>query len=117
MAPDLRPAKHNLELALRKLEREQPREPPRQQGPEDSPAGEQGDPPEDGGSEPDEGESGRGEGASDTLPPGFEQQEDMTAEQAAALLAAIDDLERRQRKLQATEAAADPRRGRKEKDW
>jgi hypothetical protein len=41
----------------------------------------------------------------------------MTAEQAATLLSAIDDLERRQRQLQAAEAAADPSRSRKGKDW
>jgi hypothetical protein len=47
--------------------------------------------------------------------PGFVDQEEMTAEQAAALLDAVEDLERQQRRQRAIEQAR--RRAEVEKDW
>ena len=47
--------------------------------------------------------------------PGFENQEDMTAEQAAAILEAVENLEREQRRQQAEERAR--RRSKSGKDW
>ena len=49
------------------------------------------------------------------LLPGFDEQEDMTAEQAAAILDAVENLERQQRRQQATERAR--QRARAGKDW
>ncbi|MGD2115820.1 MAG: tetratricopeptide repeat protein [Acidobacteriota bacterium] len=116
-APDLRPAKHNLELALRRLEREQAAARPPRETPEDEERSAQSDGVEGGENRGGENRAGSGTGAAGTLPQHFEGQSDMTAAQAAALLAAIDDLERRQRRQQAAEVTAPLRRGKGEKDW
>ena len=123
LAPDLRSAKHNLELALRRLERQEPDAPP--------PREQRGDQPEDeerssgsGGANGDEGEERAdpgpapptGAGLSGTLPPHFDAQPDMNSTQAAALLEAIDDLERRQRRVEARERTGE-KRPTEEKDW
>lgn len=138
-APDDEAAKHNLEVALRRLEEQnrmsmppagdgaqgdesggasssdrggsdqQGDEPQPDEGPSDPQAGQ---PPDDGGRperEPAPGERG------DRPLPDFEDQPDMTAEQAAALLEAVENLERRQRQERAAEQA---RRASPEgKDW
>lgn len=115
--PDLRPAKHNLEIALRRLERRDPDA----RSPREEPEDEQGST-DTGGEGTDETRGGtgptppRGAGRSETLPPHFEAQADMTPTQATALLEAIDDLERRQRRVEARERAGEKRRG-EEKDW
>lgn len=117
LAPDLRPAKHNLELALRRLERRDPGARPPREEPEDE-QGSAGD----GSARADEGRGGAGPtppggaGGSETLPSHFETQADMTPTQAAALLEAIDDLERRQRRVEARERTGRELRG-EEKDW
>jgi len=137
-------AKHNLEVALRRLEEQRklplrrPRETPggdrqgeREQGerggPQEPSDGERrdtdaADPGEgDAGGERDRpagpsGERGGREGEARESPlPRFEDQPDMTAEQAAALLEAVENLERRQRQLEAAERARREARGRK--DW
>jgi tetratricopeptide (TPR) repeat protein len=138
-APDDEAAKHNLEVALRRLEEQNRRsmppagdgaqgdepggasssdrggsdrqgdEPQPDEGPTDPQAGQ---PPDDGGRperEPDPGEGG------DRPLPDFEDQPDMTAEQAAALLAAVENLERRQRQERAAERAR--RTSPEGKDW
>ncbi|MCB1009292.1 MAG: hypothetical protein KDB94_10395, partial [Acidobacteria bacterium] len=48
-------------------------------------------------------------------PPQFKDQEDMTAEQAAALLQAVEDLERQQRRERALDQAR--KKAKVEKDW
>lgn len=138
-APDDEAAKHNLEVALRRLEEQnrmsmppagggaagdesggestsdrggsdtQGDEPRPDQGPSDPQAGQ---PPADGGRpEPDPDPGDRG----DQPLPGFEDQPDMTAEQAAALLEAVENLERRQRQEQAAQQAR--RVSPEGKDW
>jgi tetratricopeptide (TPR) repeat protein len=142
LAPDHAAAKHNLELALKELQEQQP--PPEQQ-PSDEGTGEGGDPqegndgerdpaagqpqrpPEDGDPQqqgepgdtgpdsPAPGEQQRG-GRSPRLPQ-FDPQQDMSAEQAAALLEAVENLEREQRRAQAEAERAIRARTAVEKDW
>ncbi|HMB54283.1 MAG TPA: hypothetical protein VKU40_13270 [Thermoanaerobaculia bacterium] len=135
-------AKHNLELALQRLEEqnELPFKPPEESpegeeqgedeqgdsGGTDSPADEQRD-------DTDAADPGEGEPRSDQQEqqqqpqeggdqdegerplPRFEDQPDMSAEQAAALLEAVENLERRQRQEEAAQRAR--RRGTGGKDW
>ena len=140
-APDDEAAKHNLEVALRRLEEQkrlsmppagdgaqgdesggestsdsggsdrQGQEPRPDQAPPDPQAGQ---PPRDSGQQqgtPDQG----GERQGERPLPRFEDQPDMTAEQAAALLEAVENLERRQRQEQAAERAR--RVSPEGKDW
>jgi Ca-activated chloride channel family protein len=141
LAPDDANAKHNLEVALREREQEQsrmksPREGsrgdrPDRQDPSDSPGS--GDPNQ----QPDQrrsdandpgqdrqqgpqgppqkpGERPQQPGEGQALPR-FRNQPDMTAQEAAALLQAVDNLERQQRRKQAAERAQ--ARGTQGKDW
>ena len=122
-------AKFNLELAQRLLEQQQKQQ---QQQNEESPEGEQSEqsqeeqpqPPEQPQEEPEEeaGEqpeeqrgSGEEEQERQSPLPDFENQEDMTAEQAAAILEAVENLEREQRRQQAAERAR--KRTKSGKDW
>ena len=142
--PGSEDAKHNLEVALRRLEQQRklplrrPRETPGGDREGEREQGEQGGPqePSDGerrdadAADPGEGdadgdrdrpadrpdERGGREGEARERPlPRFEDQHDMTAEQAAALLEAVENLERRQRQLEAAERARREAHGRK--DW
>lgn len=156
LAPDLQPAKRNLEIAWRRLENQTTRneqqgnEPggePQDDGQDDqqgegeetSRAGDEPRPPEGGdekepedgrersdesdqaGDEPGGDTSGTDQGAQPGAPPPtlprFQEQPDMTAAQAAALLAAIDHLERSQRHLEAARRARLSAEQTKEKDW
>jgi len=128
-------AKHNLELALRRLEEQRlrlrsPEEAPGGDRPgEEAPSDETGGtdpeaPPEEGdeggrepGSEGPEADTRPSDGASfgARLLPGFEEQADLTAAQAAALLEAVEHLERRQRRAEAVRAAK--RAATAEEDW
>lgn len=142
LAPDDANAKHNLEIALREREKEQrrmksPREgsrgdrpddknqsdrsgsgdPDPQQDPRrsdqndpgrDRQKGQQG-PPQQGGPRPSQpGDQGQ-------PLPNFRNQPDMTAQEAAALLQSVENLERQQRRKQAAERAR--QRATQEKDW
>ncbi|HEX9800096.1 MAG TPA: hypothetical protein VGC00_08020 [Thermoanaerobaculia bacterium] len=141
-APDHADAKHNLELALRELDRQRPKEKAespsspgegesrreqarRGEGGEKGEAGEPQEP-----SAPDEpddrGETSQHDAdaapASGSAPsagrrplPQFRDLPDMTAEQAAAILRAVEDLERQQRRERARRAAE--QRARVEIDW
>lgn len=135
-------AKHNLEIALREREKEQNRmkspqkgsrgDRPDQDNPSDSKgSGNPGDqqdqrksdandpgrdrqqgqpgPPQQSGPRPQQ----PGEGQQPL--PQFRNQPDMTAQEAAALLQAVENLERQQRRKQAAERAQ--QRGAQEKDW
>lgn len=133
LAPGQADAKHNLELALRELERRRGREQrPSPQGaegegsPEDRPGEEGGEPrPEEGrqgengsqGSQPGpaqpQGEPQTAE-ASGGLPR-FRELPDMTAAQAAGLLEAVENLERQQRRRAA--AQGQRRRAETGEDW
>ena len=134
--PDHQAAKFNLELALRRLE-EQRSQPPEEQQGEPSDSGEeddsesesrptepqdredpQADPADQQDERPSEAPSAEGDEepeASEQTLPEFEDQPEMTAEEAAALLQAVEDLERQQRR----EAAAERASGEAtvEKDW
>jgi tetratricopeptide (TPR) repeat protein len=144
-APGDAAAKHNLEVALRRLEQERKlqmgssQETPGGDRPGEQEEGDQG-----GEEQPSEGEERRsdaadpggqpprqgqqpppprpgGEGGEEDERrerplPGFEDQPDMTAEQAAAVLEAVENLERRQRQIDALERAR-REAGRGEKDW
>lgn len=127
-------AKHNLELALRALEQQSGRgeeqETPDaddqgEQESSDSPGGEtppdDSEPSEDGADtppeqRPQEGDREQpGDDPRDRPLPDFEQQEDMTAEQAAAILEAVENLEREQRRQEASERLKARRKG--DRDW
>lgn len=133
-------AKHNLEVALERLRQRQEQQQQQQQQQDGD--GEGGENPQPGDSE-DESEEGPGEGRRpepedgsqgeepSPAPPGesettqpqqgdprlprFEDQPDMTAQEAAAILEAVENLEREQRRLEATERARN--QARTEKDW
>jgi Ca-activated chloride channel family protein len=133
--PESLDAKHNLELALRALEQQQQQQQQQKQQRQQ----EQEQEPGDNGSEQQEqeqqqqrqpdaapSETGSGPPEADSPPrqneppqpeqtPRFRDQPDMTAEQAAALLQAVENLEKRQRRARALDAA----RGRRsvEIDW
>jgi hypothetical protein len=132
-------SKHNLELALRQLEKErqakQPREAPggqRQGEQEQSPGQGPGDPddrqqptPPDR-KNPDPGKQGEPQkpqgGPADTQGQpqpkpleNFEDQPEMSAQQAAAVLEAVENLERQQRKAQAARRARRGAHG--DRDW
>jgi tetratricopeptide (TPR) repeat protein len=143
--PDDAAAKHNLEVALERLEEQmknpfsQPRESPQgdregeqeesdqggsqaqSEGPqEESQASDPGENPQAGDpqAEPQPGERRPDDANGDARPdalPRFQDQPDMTAEQAAALLEAVENLERRQRQEAAAERARRSSRG--GKDW
>jgi tetratricopeptide (TPR) repeat protein len=131
LEPDHADAKFNLELALRQLQESatSPPQSPRQEG------GESGDRPQPQGGGP--GEQGRQSDAEQPLPtppsprqgeeqgdqqaqpqapralPHFRDQLDMTAEQAARILEAVENLERNQRRAEASQRA----RSHRGKDW
>ena len=125
--PDFAAAKHNLELALRELERQrqeqekQQQEKQQQEQPQEKQDPQQGAPdkqpreqqPQQGERQPQQGEPGA-QGQQRPLPQ-FRDQEDMTAEQAAAILQAVENLEREQRREQALEQAR--AKSDVEKDW
>lgn len=131
--PSHQAAKFNLELALRRQQQEQEQDQEQEQEPQDqgepSPNQQEPDPNDEGQPPPqppenqdpqdqesstqDPGPQEEGEG-NDQLPR-FEEQPDMTAEQAAAILEAVENLEREQRRKQAAEEMK--KRPRKGKDW
>ncbi|MFQ5526550.1 MAG: tetratricopeptide repeat protein [Thermoanaerobaculia bacterium] len=103
-------AKFNLELALQQQQ---------QQGdPSDDQSEDQEQSQQDQQDEPQQGEQpqqDQNQGEQDQQLPQFEEQPDMTAEQAAAILEAVENLEREQRRKQAREEMK--KRPRKGKDW
>ncbi len=130
--PDQPDAKHNLELALRLLEQQNSGQGEDQETPdgenqgeqEQSPAGGREDPQEDprqqeGEQDPQQqGEEGREQPQDSERErplPNFDEQEDMSAEQAAAILEAVENLEREQRREQAAERLKTRRSG--DRDW
>jgi tetratricopeptide (TPR) repeat protein len=129
--------KHNLEVALRRLEEERRRLLPPRESPGGKRPGEEDESDESGGTEPeersgeDEERGGRdpegGDRDAENRPEegpvfgrrsleGFDDQADLTAAQAAALLEAVENLERRERRIEAAREAA--RAGaEEEEDW
>lgn len=139
--PDHLDAKHNLEVALERLRQQQQQQQQQQQGsqgdrgdqpretppPEGSEGGDEtqqeqprpqpegspetGEEPQPQASEPEGTERRQG----DPRLPRFEDQPDMSAQEAAAILEAVENLEREQRRLEAAERARN--KARTEKDW
>jgi tetratricopeptide (TPR) repeat protein len=125
-------AKHNLELALRELAKPKPplrppreapggkrqgeRQPGRGDGPGDPSAEPRPGPPQQrGGGEPREERPGETPQAGAASPlPRFDEQPDMTAAQAAAILEAVENRERQARRMEAKSRSA---RRAVEKDW
>jgi Ca-activated chloride channel family protein len=118
-------AKFNLELAQRLLQQQQQQQQQNQESPEgeqseqaqDEQPQPQEEPEEEPGEQPEE-QRGSGEEEQEERQsplPDFENQEDMTAEQAAAILEAVENLEREQRRQQAAERAR--KRTKSGKDW
>jgi len=113
-APDFADAKFNLELARRLLEEQQQETPPPQEEPqeeedsesqqEEQQEEEQEQPPQP--QEEEQQEEGQDE---------FRDLPDMTAEEAAAILEAVENMERERRREEALEAAQKNARGKK--DW
>ncbi len=123
--PDHESAKFNLELALQQQQQQQEQEQQQQEPQEqqeqeqqdssDNPESGEQDQPEPQESPSEQPEPQPGEGDQDQQLPQFEDQPDMTAEQAAAILEAVENLEREQRRKQAAEERK--KRPRKGKDW
>jgi Ca-activated chloride channel homolog len=129
LRPDHGPSKHNLELALRELDKQPP---PQQQQPQGGGGeGEQGrnrqtrqggdegeqKQPQQPQPQPQAGENQQGQGQRSARLPNFNPQRDMSAEQAAFLLEAVENLEREQRRAQAAEQRRQRARTASEKDW
>lgn len=139
LAPGHADAKHNLELALRRLaESHKPQLKPPEETAGGDGNGEQERSPQGGGDDPsaehdadrdradpgDQGPADRPQGRPAEAPPqpprnqplpGFQDQPDMSAAQAAALLEAVENLEREQRRADAAARARKSAAGRK--DW
>lgn len=120
LSPDNGDAKHNLELAMRKLQEQQQQQQQQQQDEQDQEQEEdqrqqhqeqqqQPDTQED---QPQDQEQPQDQ--SDSPLPDFDEQPDMTAEQAAAILEAVENLEREQRRKQALEQL---KRAKGDRDW
>jgi tetratricopeptide (TPR) repeat protein len=113
-------AKHNLELAQKLLEQQQQQQEQEQEQDEEQEQNEQ----EQQQQEQEQDQQGEQEEQpqnqqpqeqpSDSPLPDFEEQPDMTAEQAAAILEAVENLEREQRRKQALEQM---KKAKKERDW
>lgn len=139
---DLPNAKRNLELALRLLEEQQRQQEQQQQDSQDKqnqqqqpgggqeqkpdqdqqpkpdprqPPDPQQDAPQSGGAAEDQPQAGQPPPPKERPLPQFEEQKDMTAEQAAAILQAVENLERQQRREQARALAR--AKTSVEKDW
>lgn len=139
LAPDSEDAKWNLELALRELDRQKQatkqQEAPggERQGEQESGGGEGADQPADPNQPPKpetpdaQPDPGAGQQPQNAQPkpgetsdkpgrlPQFRNQEDMTAEQAAAILQAVENLERDRRRREAAQARKT--QASEEKDW
>lgn len=124
-------AKHNLELALQALEQQQSEQGDDQETPDGENEGEQEQSPSPGAEQPPEDEQpsedqqqspsqdpeGQPEPQQDRQRPlpNFEDQPNMTAEQAAEILEAVENLEREQRQQQAAERLNARQTG--DRDW
>ena len=114
-------AKFNLEVALQQQEQQQQQEQGGEKNDEENQKQENQQSP-DADQEQDQGQDEQQQQQQDSSDaekdqqlPQFEDQPDMTAEQAAAILEAVENLEREQRRKQAQEQAK--KRPRKGKDW
>ena len=122
VSPDHQAAKFNLELALERQQQQQEQDEqdrkPQEQQPSDNRHNDREQEQQQDSNEPEQ--NGRDEQEQDENErsqqlPQFEEQPDMTAEQAAAILEAVENLERAQRRKQAEEQMK--KRAHKGKDW
>ena len=120
-APEYEDAKYNLELALRRLEQQQQSQDPQEeeedeqeqqddQGQQEEQQQPPPPPPSDEQNEEDQGEQER-----ESPLPQFRDLPDMSAEEAAAILEAVENMERERRREEAMEAARANAQGKK--DW
>jgi Ca-activated chloride channel family protein len=105
-------AKHNLELAMRRLQRQQQQQNEEQEQQQEQDQEQQQQQQQQQSPEQDQTEEPQQDPGSPL--PDFEEQPDMTAEQAAAILEAVENLEREQRQKQALEQL---KRARGDHDW
>ncbi len=132
LSPDHQAAKFNLELALKQQQQEQDKKDrkgqddkpddrkPQNQQPSDNRDNDKEQEQQRDSNEPEQsGQDGQDQEQDESERsrqlPQFEEQPDMTAEQAAAILEAVENLERAQRRKQAEEQMK--KRARKGKDW
>jgi len=123
VSPDHQAAKFNLELALERQQQDQKSQKdrkPQDQQPSDNRHNDREQEQQQDSNEPeqngqDEQEQEQDESERSRQLPQFEEQPDMTAEQAAAILEAVENLERAQRRKQAEEQMK--KRAHKGKDW
>jgi len=132
LSPDHQAAKFNLELALKQQQQEQDKKDrkgqddkpddrkPQNQQPSDNRDNDKEQEQQQNSNEPEQnGQDGQDQEQDESERsrqlPQFEEQPDMTAEQAAAILEAVENLERAQRRKQAEEQIK--KRARKGKDW
>ncbi|MCH7664523.1 MAG: hypothetical protein IH936_01130 [Acidobacteria bacterium] len=132
LSPDHQAAKFNLELALKQQQQEQDKKDrkgqddkpddrkPQNQQPSDNRDNDKEQEQQQDSNEPEQnGQDGQDQEQDESERsrqlPQFEEQPDMTAEQAAAILEAVENLERAQRRKQAEEQMK--KRARKGKDW
>jgi Ca-activated chloride channel family protein len=118
LSPTSFDAKHNLELAQKLLEQQQEQEQQEQEQEQDEEQEqeeqEQQQQDQEQNQEEQEQSQDQQQQPSDSPLPDFEDQPDMTAEQAAAILEAVENLEREQRRKQALEQM---KKATKERDW
>ena len=135
LSPDHQAAKFNLELALKQQQQEQDKKDrkgqddkpddrkPQNQQPSDNRDNDKEQEQQQDSNEPEQRDQNTQDGQDQKQDesersrqlPQFEEQPDMTAEQAAAILEAVENLERAQRRKQAEEQMK--KRARKGKDW
>ncbi len=122
LTPDHLEAKFNLELALQQQQEQQQENQDDKdadqddQGEENQPSSdEQQEQPQGSNQDQQEEQEQNGEGEQEKQLPQFEEQPDMSAEQAAAILEAVENLEREQRRKQAEQEMK--KRPHKGKDW
>ncbi|MCP4203542.1 MAG: tetratricopeptide repeat protein [bacterium] len=125
LTPNHLEAKFNLELALQQQQQQQEQQQENQddkdadqddQGQENQPSSdEQQEQPQGSNQDEQEKQEQNGEGEQEKQLPQFEEQPDMSAEQAAAILEAVENLEREQRRKQAEQEMK--KRPHKGKDW
>lgn len=145
LAPDDADAKHNLEIALRERDKEQMRTKSPREGSQGDRNDDKNSSDNSGSGDPNDQQNQQDKRPSDANDPGrdrqkgqqgppkqagprpqqpgegqqplpqFRNQPDMSAQEAAALLQAVENLERQQRRKQAAERAQ--QRGTREKDW
>lgn len=114
LSPDNLDAKHNLELAQRLLQQHQQQQQQQEQDEQQEQQEQDEQQEQNQGEQEQPQDQDQQEQPSDRALPDFDEQPDMTAEQAAAILEAVENLEREQRRKEALELM---KQAGKERDW